>query len=268
MKCVLALVVFSFLFYMKLIVKGEASFSIIDFLVSLPQEVIFLPYWYLYAYLGFLLLLPILRPLAQNLEKSTFYYFTVLGILFRCILPIVQDITGYSISGYLGISSILGNVFFFPIIGYGIDRYASEKQFRYWKGIILNFSMVPVILINRILAANQYSNMGYHTEAPFGLLVTIPTLLLFLDIKMLIRNEKLSEKMQKTISFIGDKAFGIYLLDGFIRTFNGRMDVICRTISPFCGLIFAYIIEILCIFMMRLILVTIMKKLPILRSIL
>lgn len=70
--------------------------------------------------------------------------------------------------------------------------------------------------------------------------------------------------MQKTISFIGDKVFGIYLLEGFIGT-GGRMDVICRMISPFCGLILAYIIE---IFMIRLILVTVMKKTPVLRAIL
>lgn len=42
LKCVLALVVLSFMHYMKLAVRGEVVFSIIDFLVSLPQKVVFL----------------------------------------------------------------------------------------------------------------------------------------------------------------------------------------------------------------------------------
>ncbi len=211
LRCVLVLVLFSYCYYMKLFLRGEIEFSVIGFLSSILQKEIFLPYWYLYAYLGFLLMLPILRPLAQNLGKGAVCYLIVLGILFRCILPVVQALTGFAVNSNLNISSILGTVFFFPIAGYGIERYVSGKEFSKWKAIVLNSSMVPVIWLNYILAENQYVNSGIHTEGPFGFLVIVPTLLLFFDMKLLVKNEKLSAKTKKLLSFTGDKVFGMYL---------------------------------------------------------
>nr|WP_300820599.1 acyltransferase family protein [uncultured Acetatifactor sp.] len=106
LRCVLVLVLFSYCYYMKLFLRGEIEFSVIGFLSSILQKEIFLPYWYLYAYLGFLLMLPILRPLAQNLGKGAVCYLIVLGILFRCILPVVQALTGFAVNSNLNISSI------------------------------------------------------------------------------------------------------------------------------------------------------------------
>lgn len=268
LKCVLALVVISFCYYMKLFVRGEIEFSIIGFFGSILQKEIFLPYWYLYAYLGFLLMLPILRPLAQNLGKGAVCYLVVVSILFRCILSAVQDLTGFAMNGNLSIAPISTTVVFFPIIGYEIERYVSEKEFSNWKVILLNSSMVPVIWLNHILAENQYIKSGVHTEEPFGLLVIIPTLLLFFDMKLLVKYKNLSVKMKRVLSFTGDKVFGMYLLEGFIGT-GGRMDVIAKTISALCGgVIFAYIIEIICLFIIKLAIVTIMKKLPLFKWIL
>lgn len=268
LRCVLVLVLFSFCYYMKLFLRGEIELSVIGFLSSILQKEIFLPYWYLYAYMGFLLMLPILRPLAQNLGKGAVCYLIVLGILFRCILPVVQALTGFAVNSNLNISSILGTVFFFPIAGYGIERYVSGKEFSKWKAIVLNSSMVPVIWLNYILAENQYVKSGIHTEGPFGFLVIVPTLLLFFDMKLLVKNEKLSAKTKKLLSFTGDKVFGMYLLEGFLGT-GGRMDIIAKTVSELCGgVILAYIIEILCIFIIKLAVVTVMKKMPLLKRIL
>ena len=94
--------------------------------------------------------------------------------------------------------------------------------------------MVPVIWLNYILAENQYVNSGIHTEGPFGFLVIVPTLLLFFDMKLLVKNEKLSAKTKKLLSFTGDKVFGMYLLEGFLGT-GGRMDIIAKTVSELYG---------------------------------
>ena len=96
----------------------------------------------------------------------------------------------------------------------------------------------------------------------------VPTLLLFFDMKLLVKNEKLSAKTKKLLSFTGDKVFGMYLLEGFLGT-GGRMDIIAKTVSElYGGVILAYIIEILCIFIIKLAVVTVMKKMPLLKRIL
>ena len=263
LKCAVALVLFSALYALKLVIKGEEISSVFSSLTGIVQEPIFLPYWYLYSYLGFLVLLPILRPLAQNMQRKTVGYLVFLSLIFQCVLPV----TGYEISGFFNISPIFANIIFYPILGYGIDQHISGKEFWNWKGIIVNFMMVPIVGYAHMMMMNEYAATGEYTEAYLARLTVIPTMLLFLDLKMLVQNEKLSEKMKKAVSFIGDKVFGIYLLEG-TRGVGGWMDFVFRAISPFCGFIFAYIIEIYCVFMIRLALVTIMKKMPGLKRIL
>lgn len=72
LRIVAVIVIFSLLYYMKFAVRGQASVSPIRFLLGLPFDVAFLPYWYLYSYLGILVSLPFLRPLAQNMPKNAF----------------------------------------------------------------------------------------------------------------------------------------------------------------------------------------------------
>ena len=60
---ILVIVIFSFLYYMKLVLKGERPFAPFSFLLSLPTDLVYLPYWFLYSYLGVLTILPILYPI-------------------------------------------------------------------------------------------------------------------------------------------------------------------------------------------------------------
>lgn len=43
---ILVIVIFSFLYYMKLVLKGERPFAPFSFLLSLPTDLVYLPYWF------------------------------------------------------------------------------------------------------------------------------------------------------------------------------------------------------------------------------
>lgn len=95
--------------------------------------------------------------------------------------------------------------------------------------------------------------------------VPLLTIVLFMDIKLLIREERLSEKTKRFLGTIGGCTVGIYLLDPFVGA-GGLLDIIYQTFMPYIGLIPAFLIEIAFIFVIRTILVWIMKKLPVLRK--
>lgn len=109
---ILVIVIFSFLYYMKLVLKGERPFAPFSFLLSLPTDLVYLPYWFLYSYLGVLTILPILRPLAQNMSKNTFWYLIILQILLDCLKPTVWVLWGYGLCGYYNFSGLFQYVIF------------------------------------------------------------------------------------------------------------------------------------------------------------
>ncbi len=266
-RCVLALAVFSFLYKLKMAVKGAASFSLLSFILLLPREVAFLPYWYLYSYLGFLLLLPILRPLAQNMDRKTFQYLILLQIVFGCVFPVLGNLKQWWLCGYLSVSPILADLLFYPLVGYGIDRFVTEEEFRNWKGVFVNTALLISFYFTRKLVLKDYAQTGAYGELFLGFLTAIPAMLLFLDCRTLISEKWMPGWLKKLLPFVGDMVFGIYLLDGFIGT-GGKMDIIFRALSPFVGFLPAYILEILVVFVIRLILVAILKKLPLMKMIL
>ena len=104
LRMILVIVIFSFLYYMKLVLKGERPFAPFSFLLSLPTDLVYLPYWFLYSYLGVLTILPILRPLAQNMSKNTFWYLIILQILLDCLKPTAWVLWGYGLCGYYNFS--------------------------------------------------------------------------------------------------------------------------------------------------------------------
>lgn len=268
LKCVAAIVLFSFLYFLKLVIRGEMTFSIIGFFKSIVCNVIFLPYWYLYSYLGFLMILPFLRSLARNMTRQMFYYLILLQLTFGCILPVLGTLAGFWITGYLSVSAILNTLIFYPLAGYGIDRYISDSEYRNIKGLLLNLLIIPTFLATRVMVINDFTENGSYRENYIGYLIAVPTLLIFFDLKLLFGKwqNNAGGRMKKLMPFLGDKTFGMYFLDGFIGT-GGVMEIVFQTLSPFVGFIPAYLIEILCVFFIRLVGVTILKKLPLFKSI-
>ena len=63
-------------------------------------------YWYLYCYLGFLLLLPLLRRIANGMTKQDFILLLLIHFIFSSLMPVINMILGaYEIPGI----SISGN---------------------------------------------------------------------------------------------------------------------------------------------------------------
>ena len=105
LRMILVIVIFSFLYYMKLVLKGERPFAPFSFLLSLPTDLVYLPYWFLYSYLGVLTILPILpspqhlesiHPRHHNIQKycidlpSTVFYQIETFLSARCLCHIID----------------------------------------------------------------------------------------------------------------------------------------------------------------------------------
>lgn len=266
-KIFLVLVLFSFLYFIKLVLKGEISFSVFAFFNIILQQPIFLPYWYLYSYIAFLVILPLLRPIAKHMTKELTLYLIALQLIFGVVTQVLGYETGWWFCGHFDLTSIFNVIIFYPLVGYGLDH-AMDEQITGNKDLLWVNLLLPLAAVGcKILFYDGYLGNGGYSEFYLSFTVSIVALILFWDVKALFLICNPSERFKKTIAFMGDKVFGMYLLDGFIGT-GGTMDVIYRKVSLSFGFILAYLIEILIIFGIRLVCVTILKKLPVFKDIL
>lgn len=267
LKCVAAIYLFSFLYVMKSVIRDGAYFSLWGFIKSVPFEVTFLPYWYLYCYLAFLVILPLLRPLAQNLSKNIVVYLAALQVVFGCFFPYLGQVKDIWICPYFDISPVLEMIVFYPLMGYGLSQFFKGDDFKNWKGIVLNLGMLPMICLSWYAVYQRYQSSGVYTEQGIGSWTAALALILFIDGKIIFEREVMPERLKKCLVFAGDKTFGMYLLDGFIGT-GGKMDVIFQVLSPFVGYLPAYLVELVVVFFIRLVGATVLKYIPVFRKIL
>lgn len=101
-RIAIVLLSFSAFYYMMQTVRGKRSiFSPVDFVKNLLAGNIQESLWFLYLYLGILILLPILRKLAVGLTEKEFLYFIGIQCIFCVGLPVFCRITDWSVRSEL-----------------------------------------------------------------------------------------------------------------------------------------------------------------------
>ena len=71
-KYVAILLVFSLIFYTLNSIHYNREFSIMELLICVYSKGVLIPYWFLYAYITFLILLPFIRKMARNFTGKEF----------------------------------------------------------------------------------------------------------------------------------------------------------------------------------------------------
>lgn len=126
LKHVLIIVIFGSLQYLRYLRTGKVVLSLSAWFSSIYCQPVVETYWFLYLYLGFLLLLPILRNVVMTMKKQEYLYLFVLYCGFN-VLTLLGYFTGYFINANI---FNLANIIFYPLMGYGIDKYGCEiKKF-------------------------------------------------------------------------------------------------------------------------------------------
>lgn len=233
------------------------------FLQWITREPITNAYWYLYMYLGLLVMLPFLQKLISAMERRDFHVFFGISGAYYAVLPIIQHYCpNFTLSDYFDIS-LFGGYICLMLAGCYLRRYCtfSRKQ----SGIAL----VVFCLItagNVLLTYWEYCRnygIGYLFYGDNSLL---PLLAASIAAFIAAQGISFSPKTAARISSLGSLTFGIYLLaDLFIYLLQPIYDTLILGGYP---ILFDVLIYELSIFFAGAICTWILKKLPVLRKIL
>mgnify|MGYP002510005368 CR=1 FL=1 len=203
--------------YLRYVRTGKAELSARGWWNNIYSSPRLETYWYLYLYLGFLLLLPLLRKAVSGMTNKDYGYLFGLS----CVSSILT-MFGYFSGSFINNSVfLLPSVFFYPLSGYWIDN-ASDSS--YGKDA-LKYGLTPII--------------------SFGI---------FGFIKSVDKRYLHSAGLKRMILAAGDTVFGIYLTEDMIRNQIVKLIVHIRvddfviavlyTLSTFAaGAVFVFIMK-------------------------
>ena len=159
LKMVLVLLVFSGIQYVLLLLEECVTFSRKAVVQAVLQDGVIPSYWFLYAYIAYLLLLPILRKVAEVMSKQDYFYLFALLLLVEGFLPMVLNLAGIGGTNYFFSIPFLNQIIIYPLLGYYLEQYMKESYYNKKINIIVGLCMVVVILF--FIAMTQWRGLPY-----------------------------------------------------------------------------------------------------------
>lgn len=174
--------------------------------------------WYLYAYIVFLISLPVLRKLAAGLDETSSKYLFWLAFFFMGIYPMLEALSPVGINNELKLTWVTANVFIYPMLGYAIEQkiprefFTKERLVRLW---ILNIACFVVSEIAEFLLMKSQVGKdmgGYFDERFLISFCVLNAVLIYATVRHLTEKASFSEKAKAVLAEVGKDTFGIYLL--------------------------------------------------------
>ena len=222
LKYAIVLFIFSLIYYFRSISFDFDSFSIGGFLKTIYSGSVIEPYWFLYAYLAFLIILPFIRKIVRGITAREFIYLLLIKLVFDCVLIVLQyRLSGGTIAFNQTIkpAPVLNMVVFYPIAGYYLGRNLEKVTS---KLLLLTLgSCILAVAITMLMTGYKISLTGdlsaggvqtfYDVAQPF---IAIP---IFLSARKIFEDKKLPNVLEKIILNLGGCVFGIYLIENAFR---------------------------------------------------
>ncbi len=246
LRMVVILIGISLIYTIYYDVRDGKAFDTIAFLKTIYSSRSAVALWYLYMFIGFLAMLPLLRKMAKNLSAKEYVYLGIMSILLSGVLPILQcrlwqDTLKLN-------ENALGTLFTSKflvcfLMGYFFEYVLPEKYYTLRNAIYaLIISVIAIgiccyMTTYRARVTGDYSGEGLQTF--HNSLIAIPSYSLYFCGKLLFMKKKFSERFCRMVCFFGSMTFGIFLFEKILRELTIGVFYRLEPVIPFrhvwCG---------------------------------
>ncbi len=225
LRMAVTLLLFSLLYHVWLVRVGLLdSFSPRFFLDTLYTGQWAASFWFLYAYLGMLMLLPLLRRMVKAMPRGCFLYLLALVLVMRGVRPIAEFLLSGRADWHVN-PRLTENLFGFPVLyvvmGYYFadvleDREITGRGALRWLGAgLLGLAAVGLMTVYKIRLTGDASEANAQTF--YETLLCLPVFAIFYTARFLSLHLRAPGWLRRVILTLGGCAFGIMLWEGILR---------------------------------------------------
>lgn len=222
--------------------------------------------WYLYSYLGTLVMLPLLRKLAKAMNARDFAYLALVQIIFSGLIPIGQFVLSrgtVTLNNYFSIPLITSQNVFFVLMGYFIHKVLDQRFFCLRYVVMANLIAFAAVVVSCLATHYSWKITGAYTLFHKSL-IAVPTCALFFSAKYLFSaSRNIPPVLRGGICFLGGTTFGIYLLEYMLRAQTQRVFF---ALQPYLGTLPACMLWILVAVCFGCVITAILKQIPFLKN--
>lgn len=226
--------------------------------------------WYLYSYIGLLIMLPLLRKLAGVLKKNDYIYLFIIHIIFIGVIPVIQYLLGkgnYYLSSDISVPIFTSKCIFYALMGYYAERVFdinNVKKRDIIACILTSLIAIGISCFMTMYRADVTGELGEKVSQEFHeRLIAIPTISTYVLAKYIFVKRKISIKLKNIILLVGSTTFGIYLMEGMLRSY---LYFVYSFYAPYIGTLPACILWIVLCICVGCGITLILKRIPIIKK--
>jgi surface polysaccharide O-acyltransferase-like enzyme len=234
LRMVVVLVVFSAIYYLfGDFVLGTETPQLSSFF----NASIWTPLYFIYAYISFLLALPLLRAIAQNMKANAWVFLIIVALLMQIFMLFSRLWLRVTLTGWVN-SPLLTIWLGCPLVGYYLHNVVQISTIS-WKRCVFVCMGVPVIVaVSCFLVEKEIAN-GAAPNSQTYLNFFSPLLAgcFFIVIRWLFANISVGMSQTSCLRALGALVFGGYLLEGITRHY--LFEPVSNLLAPYIGGMFA-----------------------------
>lgn len=260
LRFVAILFIFCALRYLYEMRINDTSPDFIEMLRRTTTGQMFTSYWFLYNYIGFLLMTPILRKIARALSDSDYWYLLGLYIFTWGILGILARTVLGQMSFSIGLAA---DTIVYPLLGYFFaNRFPQKWSNRRTLWFLQIAGIIGLVLNVSVVMYDYYTFKGW-TEAGISLFIILPAIATFSGAKYILEQISIKPIWKKIICTLGSCTFGVYLLECYIKDFFGPY---LQKIVRFLPYLLENLTYMVLIILVGCLVTFLLKKIPVIRK--
>lgn len=286
LRMVLVLFFFSCVYYVATAVayRNIGQISLQSFLIRLYTDQHVAAFWFIYAYIGMMLMLPFLRVLVKSMPRKLFYYLFFLVLFLHGILPMIEylfstlpaqlsspsntDFHIFSINSHVT-SIVFSQSILYFIGGYYFGDLMEEREFTnsgalWWVSFGFLAIVLSCFMTHYKIAVTGLSDDA-HAQTFYNNLICIPTFAFFYCTRLYFQTHRVSDFTRKIILSFGRCAFGTMLCEQALRRV---LEIIYLRLVPIIHELPACIVWILAVYLCGYVITLCLKGIPGIRKIL
>lgn len=225
--------------------------------------------WYLYSYIGLLIVMPFLRSMVANMRYNDYLYLIVGHLIFTGFIPCLELLLWKEqtvIHESFDPAIMTCSPIVYAILGYFLEHVLDEAKYTKRNlaiGLFLGLVAVVLTTLVTYYQTTVINVVGNQYEKYFNCFIAIPALGIYYTIKYISRRIK-SNKLINSISMLGASVFGVYLIEKIVRAIT---DIVYGILSPFVGSFIASLVWCSVVLAMSLVIITVVKRIPYVKDI-
>lgn len=243
-RMLLVIVIFEALLYVEFHFTRGTALSFAEFFRGMLAGT--LPgttsYWFLYAYLGFLFMLPFLRRVAQAMTRADFLWLMGVHIVLTTgpiVATFVSACCGWpelKLSSALAVSLSSVTLYFYPLIGYWVDRNIDVQRLtpRQWR--LITLVTLLGIALSAAMTSYYIHRFGGSTQSYLSLTVYVTAIAIFLAVKRLFDAAfaRRRPRLNRALCLAGSLVFGVYLMDQHLKLvlYEPLQQILTSSLQP------------------------------------